>query len=267
MFLWIAIIMGMVEGLTEFLPVSSTGHLIITGHFLGFTGDKAKTFEIVIQLGSILAVVVLYWKRLWSLLGVGKVETEDGQKGHLNLLHIFAGMLPAVVIGLVAHDAVKKYLFSTSTVVFSLIVGGLLMIYAEKKKKKITAATLDQITYKQALIIGLFQCLALWPGFSRSGATISGGVLLGLSHRTAADFTFILAVPIMIAASGLDLYKSWDVLSAADLPFFAAGFLTAFIVAVVAILFFIRLIAKVKLTPFAYYRFILAAVLAAMIWL
>lgn len=267
MVLWIAIIMGLVEGLTEFLPVSSTGHLIITGHFLGFTGEKAKTFEIVIQLGSILAVIVLYWKRLWSLVGVGKVETEGGQKGHLNLLHIIVAMLPAVVIGLLVHDAVKKYFFSPKTVVFSLVIGGLLMIFAEKKKKKITAVTLDQITYKQAFIIGLFQCLALWPGFSRSGATISGGVLLGLSHRTAADFTFIQAVPIMIAASGLDLYKSWGYLSADDLPFFAVGFITAFLVAVVAILFFIKLIAKVKLTPFAYYRFVLAAVLAAIIWL
>jgi undecaprenyl-diphosphatase len=261
MYLWIAIVMGIVEGLTEFLPVSSTGHLIIAGHMLDFTGPKAKTFEVVIQLGSILAVVVLYWNRLWSLLGVGKMAKK---KDALNLGHIFIAILPAVIIGLLTHDLIKEYLFSPQTVIYSLVVGGVLMIFAEKiqKKRGVNAADLDDMTYKQAFKIGLFQCLALWPGFSRSGATISGGIISGLNHKTAADFSFIQAVPIMIAASGLDLYKSRDILSASDLPFFLTGFIAAFLVAAVAILFFVKLIAKVKLAPFAYYRFILAIVLA-----
>lgn len=266
MFLWVAIVMGLIEGLTEFLPVSSTGHLIIAGHMLDFTGDKAKTFEIVIQLGSILAVVVLYWNRLWSLLGVGKVAKKENA---LNLGHIFIAIMPAVVIGLLVHDFIKAHLFSPNTVIIGLVIGGFLMIFAEKVQNKqgVNAADLDDMTYKQALKIGLFQCLSLWPGFSRSGATISGGLISGLNHRTAADFSFIQAVPIMIAASGLDLYKSRDILSASDLPFFLTGFVTAFLVAAVAILFFVKLIAKVKLTPFAYYRFIIAAVLAVFFYL
>jgi undecaprenyl-diphosphatase len=266
MFLWIAIVMGIIEGLTEFLPVSSTGHLIIAGYMLDFTGDKAKTFEIVIQLGSILAVVVLYWNRLWSLLGVGKMAKKENS---LNLGHIFIAIMPAVVIGLLVHDFIKAHLFSPNTVIIGLVIGGFLMIIAEKVQNKqgVNAIDLDDMTYKQALKIGLFQCLSLWPGFSRSGATISGGLISGLNHRTAADFSFIQAVPIMIAASGLDLYKSRDILSAADLPFFLTGFVTAFLVAAVAILFFVKLIAKVKLTPFAYYRFIIAAVLAVFFYL
>ncbi|OOE12890.1 undecaprenyl-diphosphate phosphatase [Fictibacillus arsenicus] len=266
MFLWVAIVMGIIEGITEFLPVSSTGHLIVAGHMLDFTGDKAKTFEIVIQLGSILAVVVLYWNRLWSLLGVGKMSKKENS---LNLGHIFIAIMPAVIIGLLVHDFIKAHLFSPKTVIVGLVIGGFLMLFAEKvqNKKGVNASDLDDMTYKQALKIGLFQCLSLWPGFSRSGATISGGLISGLNHRTAADFSFIQAVPIMIAASGLDLYKSRDILSAADLPFFLTGFVTAFLVAAVAILFFVKLIAKVKLTPFAYYRFIVAAILAVFFYL
>ncbi|AZB41579.1 undecaprenyl-diphosphate phosphatase [Bacillus sp. FJAT-42376] len=254
-----AIILGLVEGLTEFLPVSSTGHLILAGHLLGFTGQKASVFEVVIQLGSILAVVVVFWKRLWSLFGFYKHD-QSAIKGNLNLIHIILAMLPAVVIGLVLHDFIKTVLFSPIPVLCALIAGGIFMIFAEKKKKPVTAATLDDVTYKQAFGIGLFQILALWSGFSRSGSTIAGGLLLGLSHKTAAEFTFIVAVPIMFAASGLDLVKNMDVLSAADIPMFAAGFITAFIVAMIAIVSFLKILSKVKLTPFAIYRFILAIV-------
>ena len=252
----IGLIMGAVEGLTEFLPVSSTGHMILTGHLIGFDDERAKVFEVVIQLGSILAVVVIFWKRLWSLVGIGKVT--DGPS--LNLLHIIIGMIPAGVLGVLFHSAIKEVLFGPGPVVISLVAGGILMIVAEKFSKPSTARTLDEITYKQAFTIGMFQCLALWPGFSRSGSTISGGLLARVSHTAAAEYTFILAVPMMVAASGLDLIKSWDVLSSADITLFVTGFVTAFVVAMLAIVSFLKLLSRVKLTPFAYYRFILAAV-------
>ncbi|UOY93280.1 undecaprenyl-diphosphate phosphatase [Ectobacillus sp. JY-23] len=251
----IGLIMGIVEGLTEFLPVSSTGHMILVGHLIGFEGERAKTFEVVVQLGSIMAVVVVFWKRLWTLVGVGRKKSGAS----LNLIHILLGMLPAAVLGFLFHDAIKEVLFGPGPVVISLIAGGILMIVAEKFSKTSTAQTLDEITYKQALYIGLFQCLALWPGFSRSGSTIAGGLLCRVSHTTAAEFTFILAVPMMLGASGLDLIKNWDILSAADLPLFVTGFVTAFVVAMLAIVSFLKLLARVKLTPFAYYRFALAA--------
>lgn len=252
-----AIIMGFVEGLTEFLPVSSTGHLILTGQLLNFNGDVAKTFEIVIQLGSILAVVVVYWRRFVDLIiGVFSKTNRNG----LNLLHIILAMIPAVILGLVLHDFIKNALFSPSTVVVGLIAGGILMIIAENKKGKQMTVTLDKVSYRQAFVIGIYQCLALWPGFSRSGSTISGGLLVGTNHKVAAEFSFIVAVPMMIAASGLDLLKSYKELSSHDVPLFLIGFIAAFIVALIAIKVFLNLISKVKLKPFAYYRFVLAAV-------
>lgn len=253
---WVSVIMGIVEGLTEFLPVSSTGHMILTASLLNFTEEKAKTFEIVIQLGSIMAVVVLYWRKFLQLLGW---QRNAGQtKSRLNLLHIILAMLPAVVLGLALHSVIKRYLFGPQTVLIGLIVGGILMIVAEKVKRKTTSQTVDDLTYKQAFGIGLFQCLALWPGFSRSGATIAGGILLGTSHRAAAEFTFLVAVPVMVGASGLDLLKSYQNLSSDDIGFFAVGFLTAFVVAMLAIVTFLKLLQRFKLTPFAYYRFVLA---------
>ncbi|WP_347548363.1 undecaprenyl-diphosphate phosphatase [Pseudalkalibacillus hwajinpoensis] len=248
----IAIILGIVEGLTEFLPVSSTGHLILTGYWLDFTGERAKTFEIVIQLGSILAVVVMYRKRFASLL------SPDRTKSGLTLIHLILGMIPAVVAGFLLHGFIKSYLFSPYTVVIGLVVGGVLMIIADLKKSTPVSSSLDDLTLKQAFSIGLFQCLALWPGFSRSGATISGGVLLGTTHKTAAEFSFILAVPMMVAASGYDLLKSYQYLAISDIPVFVTGFLAAFLVALLAIVTFIKFIERVRLIPFAIYRFVLA---------
>ncbi|CDW60321.1 BacA domain containing protein [Trichuris trichiura] len=174
--LLIAAILGVVEGLTEFLPVSSTGHMIIVGHLLGFEGDTAKTFEVVIQLGSILAVVVMFWRRLFGLIGIhfGRPLQHEGEsKGRLTLIHILLGMIPAVVLGLLFHDTIKS-LFNPINVMYALVVGGLLLIAAEcLKPKEPRAPGLDDMTYRQAFMIGCFQCLALWPGFSRSGATIS----------------------------------------------------------------------------------------------
>ncbi|WP_205438806.1 undecaprenyl-diphosphate phosphatase [Edwardsiella tarda] len=257
-----AFILGIVEGLTEFLPVSSTGHMIIVGHWLGFEGDKAKTFEVIIQLGSILAVVVMFWRRLFGLIGIhfGRPPLHEGRsQGRLKLGHILLAMIPAVLLGLLFHDFIKT-LFTPLTVAYALVVGGLLLLAAEwLKPAQPRAVGLDDITYRQAFIIGCFQCLALWPGFSRSGATISGGMLLGVSRYAASEFSFILAVPMMLGASALELYKSLPYLSWGDLPMFGVGFITAFVVALIAIKTFLNVIKRISFVPFAIYRFVVAA--------
>lgn len=250
--IWDGIILGIVEGLTEFLPVSSSGHMILTADLLNFTGDKAKTFEIVVQLGAVLAVLVLFWRKFVDILRFRLTN------GRVNFLHIGLAMIPAVVLGLALHRVIKTYLFGPTTVLISLIAGGVLMIIADKVKRKVTAETVDDITYKQAFGIGLFQCLALWPGFSRSGSTISGGMLLGAGQKAAADFTFLVSVPIMFAASAFDLYQSRDLLSVDDLGLFGVGLVVAFIVAMCAIATFLRLIKRLQWSWFAYYRFLVA---------
>ncbi|MDU2939156.1 undecaprenyl-diphosphatase [Superficieibacter electus] len=264
--LLIAAILGVVEGLTEFLPVSSTGHMIIVGHLLGFEDETAKTFEVVIQLGSILAVVVMFWRRLFGLIGIHfgrKPQHEGTGKGRLSLIHILLGMIPAVVLGLVFHDTIKS-LFNPINVMYALVVGGLLLIAAEcLKPKEPRAVGVDDMTYRQAFMIGCFQCLALWPGFSRSGATISGGMLMGVSRYAASEFSFLLAVPMMMGATALDLYKSIGFLSVADIPMFAVGFITAFVVALIAIKTFLHIIKRISFIPFAIYRFIVAAAVYA----
>jgi undecaprenyl-diphosphatase len=261
---FVAIIMGIVEGLTEFLPVSSTGHMILTQALLNIPEENQimKTFEVVIQLGAILAIVVLYWKRLLRLFGLAKDPSRAGKK-KLNLIHILIGILPAGIVGLLLNDVVDKYLFNPKTVVLSLIVGGILLIIAEKSAKPKTAVELDDITYRQALYIGLYQILSVvWPGFSRSGATIAGGMLSGVSRAASADFTFIMAVPLMFAASGLSLLKHHDLFTSDVIGFFAVGFVVSFIVALLAVVTFIKLVQKVSLTYFAYYRFVVAVLFA-----
>ncbi len=249
-----AVVMGIVEGLTEFLPVSSTGHLILTGELLGFTGDKAKTFEVVIQFGAVLAVLVLYRSRFIKLLNFN-LKKDSG----LNALHILLAMLPASVIAVLLHSVIKQYLFGPQTVLIGLVAGGVLMIAADRFKRAITSEELDDISYKQAFMIGCFQILALWPGFSRSGSTISGGMLFGASQKAAAEFTFIVSVPIMAGASLVDLVGSREHLSLTDWPLFAIGFIAAFIVAMIAVVTFINMMKKLRLSWFAYYRFALAA--------
>jgi undecaprenyl-diphosphatase len=267
----IAVIQGIVEGLTEFIPVSSTGHLILSGALLGVPETETmKFFSVFIQLGAILAVAILYYQRILNLFGLGKVAPEAGgdvgvapTSGTLNLFHIALAMAPAVVAGLLFHKKIKLFLFSPKTVLVGLVAGGILLILAERRQPQVTSRSLDELTYKQALIIGFFQCLALWPGFSRSGATIAGGLLCGTNHRTAADFSFLVAIPMMCAASGLDLVKNYQHLSASDLGFFSVGFGVSFVVALVAVHFFMRILETVKLTPFAYYRFLVAALYGA----
>ncbi|CAM5210417.1 Undecaprenyl-diphosphatase OS=Ureibacillus acetophenoni OX=614649 GN=uppP PE=3 SV=1 [Ureibacillus acetophenoni] len=267
-----AVILGLVEGMTEFAPVSSTGHLIIvddmwlkTMDFLG--SESANTFKIVIQLGSILAVVVVMWKRMLSLVGLYKIPGQTSSR-KFNLGHVIVGIIPAGVLGVLFEDFIDENLFTTETVIVGLVIGAIWMIVADKfgpRRPKITS--LDDLSYGTAFKVGIIQCLSLWPGFSRLGATISGGVVLGLDHRTASDFTFIMAVPIMAGASGLSLFKNWDAINFDHLSFYVVGFVSAFVFALLAIKFFLRLISRVKLVPFAIYRLVLAAVLIVVIYL
>ena len=268
-----ALILGFVEGMTEFAPVSSTGHMIIvddlwlqTKDFLG--QGSANTFKIVIQLGSILAVVVVMWKRILSIIGLYKMEGQSSNLSkRFHLGHVIVGIIPAGIFGVLFEDFIDENLFSIETVIIGLFIGAFLMIIADKwGPKKPTITSLDQISYAKALKIGFIQCLSLWPGFSRSGATISGGVLLGLDHKTAADFTFIMAVPIMAGASGISLIKNWDQINMDHLGFYVVGFIAAFIFALVSIKFFLALISRIKLTPFAIYRIILALVLMVIVF-
>ncbi|WP_018663278.1 undecaprenyl-diphosphate phosphatase [Heyndrickxia acidiproducens] len=265
---FVAAILGLVEGLTEFAPVSSTGHMIIvddlilkSNHLYGV--EAANVFKVVIQLGSIMAAVVVFWDRFMNLLGLKKNITKEQMYGErLKLSQVIIGLLPAAILGFLFEDYIDAHLFSVNTVLVALVVGAILMITADlMRPRKPKVETVDQITNTQAILIGLFQCLALWPGFSRSGSTISGGVLLGLSHRAASDFTFIMAVPIMFGASCLSLVKHWDAVTPETIPFFIVGFISAFIFALIAIRFFLKLINKVKLIPFAVYRILLAIVL------
>lgn len=269
-----ALILGFVEGMTEFAPVSSTGHMIIvddmwlkTEEFLGMY--PANTFKIVVQLGSILAVVVVMWKRMLNLVGLYKIDGQSKLvKGHFNLLHVIVGMLPAVILGFAFKDFIDDHLFKVEHVIYALVAGALLMIAADKlAPKRPKVDSLDKISYGLAFKVGLVQCLSLWPGFSRSGATISGGVLFGMSHRVAADFTFIMAVPIMAGASLVSVLKNWDTLSMDYFGFYVVGFISSFIFALLSIKFFLALISKVKLMPFAIYRLVLAAVLAVIIFM
>lgn len=261
-----ALILGFVEGMTEFAPVSSTGHMIIvddlwlkTIEFLG--QGSANTFKIVIQLGSILAVVVVMWKRMLSLVGLYKVEGQSYSK-RFNLGHVIVGIIPAGVVGVLFEDFIDEHLFGIKTVIIGLIIGAIWMIVADKLAPRIPKVkSLDELSYGKAFQIGIIQCLSLWPGFSRSGATISGGVILGVDHRTASDFTFIMAVPIMAGASGLSLFKNWDQINPDHFMFYVVGFISAFIFALLSIKFFLKLISRVKLVPFAVYRLVLAAVL------
>lgn len=265
-----AIILGLVEGVTEFAPVSSTGHMIIVDDMWLKTEQllsskyAANTFKVVIQLGSILAVLVVFKDRILNLLGLSRFSKQAVTAGgpRLKLGQVIVGLIPAGILGVLFEDYIDEYLFSTSTVLIGLVLGAILMIAADKfgpKEPKIQ--TVDQMTYGHALIVGLIQCLSIWPGFSRSGSTISGGVLAGMSHRAAADFTFIMAVPIMCGASAISLYKNWEYMTLDALPFFIAGFISAFIFALLSIRFFLKLINRIKLMPFAIYRILLAVVI------
>ena len=262
----IAVILGIVEGVTEYLPISSTGHMILVGDWLGFTGPRASVFEVFIQLGAILSVLVIYKEkfirmlrqyRCWDMLRPQNWRRNDTG---LTLAHVGAGIVPVMIIGYFAHGVIKTYLFSVGTVIIGLVIGGVFMLLAERAKIRVLCDDVEKMTILQAFLVGAFQMFALWPGFSRSGSTIAGGLFLGLSRKAAADFSFIIAVPVMIIACFYDLLKSWSVLDSGDLVMIAIGFVTAFIVAYISVLWFLKFLNKLTLTSFACYRFLVAVV-------
>ncbi len=256
--LFTAAVLGLVEGLTEFLPISSSGHLVIASSLLGFEGPRAATFGVVIQVGAILAVLALYWRRFFGLLRPRQDSAFSGLRG---IWLLILTTLPGASLGLLLHSFIKT-LFTPLSVSAALVTGGLLMLVIEKVmaecQNDMPAASIDQLTMKQAFGIGCFQCLALWPGFSRSASTIMGGMMLGVRRETAAEYSFVAAVPIITGAAGYDLLKSLSLFSVSDIPFFLMGSGVAFAAAIVAMRSFIAILKHNTLRPFAIYRFILA---------
>lgn len=248
------IILGIVEGVTEFLPISSTGHLIIAGEILKFTGEKAKIFDVVIQLGAILAVVFLYWERFWGLIRPNYMRFSGIRGIYLLILT----SLPASILGLLFEHKIKEVLFNPKSVAFALIVGGIMIFVVEGIKTKHKFNSIDELTPIIALGIGLFQCLALWPGFSRSAATIMGGMILGANRKVAAEYSFIAAVPIMIGATSLELIKYYNLFTPHDMVVLLIGFFISFISAYIAVKWFIGLLSSTTLRPFGIYRFVIA---------
>jgi undecaprenyl-diphosphatase len=254
-----AMILGVVEGATEFIPVSSTGHLIVAGDWLGFTGEDAKAFEIFIQLGAILAIVWLYRGRLGRVV---RQAASDPTSRRL-VTNLLIAFLPAAVVGLLAHKAIKAYLFSPLVVATTLLLGGLAILFIELRHPRPRIRAVDDVLPRTALGIGLAQVLSLVPGTSRSGATILGAYCLGLTREAATEFSFFLAIPTMIAATGYDLAKSAGILSRADIPLFAVGFLVAFLSAVVVVRAFVAYVGRSSFVAFAWYRIAFGVLLLA----
>ena len=258
-----AAIMGIVEGLTEFLPISSTGHLILAGSLLGFTDAKAKVFEIAIQTGAILAVVIVYWQKIRETL-VALPSSRQAQRFAGNVL---IGFLPAVVLGLLFGKAIKAHLFTPQVVATAFILGAFVILWAERRPQNLARVhSVDDMTPLDALKVGLVQCFAMIPGTSRSGATIIGGMLLGLSRKAATDFSFFLAIPTLIGAGVYSLYKERALLSVADLPLFGVGLLFSFISAWICVRWLLRYIASHSFVPFAWYRIAFGLIVLATWW-
>jgi undecaprenyl-diphosphatase len=261
-----AAIMGIVEGLTEFLPISSTGHLILAGSLLGLHDDKAKVFDIAIQTGAIFAVILVYWQKIRDT--VTALPTE--KKAQQFALNVLVAFLPAVVLGLLFGKAIKAYLFTPEVVASTFIIGGFIILWAEKRQQHNPDAarvhTVDAMTLMDALKVGLVQCFAMIPGTSRSGATIIGGMLMGLSRKSATDFSFFLAIPTLIGAGAYSLYKERALLSLADLPMFGVGLLFSFISAWLCIRWLLRYIATHSFVVFAWYRIAFGLVVLATAW-
>ena len=256
------IILGIVEGVTEFLPVSSTGHLILAGTLLGYDEDQWKVFNIVIQLGAILAIVVLYWRTFAAVLGGLLKRRPDALRFTRNVL---LGFVPAGVIGFALHKQIEALLGHAEVVAIALIVGGIAILVIERLAKQATVHGVAAIPAKTSLGIGFAQCLAMVPGVSRSGATIMGALTMGVERRTAAEFSFFLAVPTMLGATVLELWKNRALLNAGEVHDIAIGFVVAFVVAVIVVRAFVAVISRYGFTPFAWYR-ILAGT-AALVWI
>jgi undecaprenyl-diphosphatase len=252
-----AAVMGIVEGLTEFLPVSSTGHLILTGNLLGMTDAKSKVFDIAIQTGAILAVFIVYWARIrTALAGLGSSPQQ-----RRFVANVFIGFLPAALVGLTVYKAIKAHLFNAPVVAAAFIVGALIILWVEKRAQpRVRIQSVDDMSPLDALKVGLVQCLGMIPGTSRSGATIIGGMLLGLSRKAATDFSFFLAIPTLISAGGYSLWKERHALSMADVPMFAVGFIVSFLAAWACVRWLLRYVSTHNFVPFAWYRIAFGAV-------
>jgi len=270
----IAIILGIVEGLTEFLPVSSTGHLIVVGNWLQFTGEKANTFEIFIQLGAILAVLGFFRQRIAALLQriFGK-EPQPGDAYAFSVAQarrfaasVILAFLPAAIVGFLLHDRIEELLFNPKTVAAALVVGGVGIIFIERLDLRPNTEKMEELSWSQALGVGVAQCLALIPGMSRSASTIMGGLVLGLSHAAAAEFSFFLAIPTMAAATLYSLLKRIHLLSREDALIFAVGFIVSLVVAWLVIAAFMAFIKKHSFEAFGWYRIVLGFVILGMIW-
>ena len=252
-----AAVMGLVEGLTEFLPISSTGHLILAGSLLGFDDDKAKVFDIAIQTGAILAVIIVYWQKISSTIKA-LPHSAAAQRFAFN---VFIGFVPAVILGLLLGKAIKAHLFTPGVVATTFIVGGFIILWAERRPASaVRIHDVEDMRGRDAIKVGLVQCLAMIPGTSRSGATIIGGMLLGLSRKAATDFSFYLAIPTLIGAGAYSLYKERALLSMADAPLFGVGLLVSFLSAWVCVRWLLKFISSHSFEVFAWYRIVFGLV-------
>jgi undecaprenyl-diphosphatase len=258
-----AAIMGVVEGLTEFLPISSTGHLILAGALLGFDDAKAKVFDIAIQTGAIFAVILVYWQKIRATL----VQLPSQPQAQRFALNVAIGFVPAVVLGLLAGKAIKEHLFTPTVVASTFILGGFIILWAERRPQSATCiAEVDDMGPLDALKVGLVQCLAMVPGTSRSGATIIGGMLLGLSRKAATDYSFFLAMPTLMGAGVYSLYKERALLEVADLPLFAVGLFFSFVSAWLCVRWLLRYISTHSFVPFAWYRIAFGVLVLVTAW-
>ena len=262
MMFWIAVILGIVEGLTEFLPISSTGHLIVTNDLLGFEGERSKIFAIVIQLGAILSVVWEFRERLFKVVRDLPTKPEARRFS----LALFVAFLPAAIIGLLVHDFIKEHLFSVKTVAMALIAGAILILIVESLPLKVRTKKAENISLLQAFGVGFAQCLSLWSGFSRSAATILGGLVCGLERRAATEFSFFLAIPIMFAATLYDLLKDYEHLAPGDFGWLALSFAVSFVVAWASIRWLLKFVSSHSFKPFAIYRLIAGTALLIYAW-
>ena len=258
-----AAVMGVVEGLTEFLPISSTGHLILAGALLGFDDDKAKVFDIAIQTGAIFAVILVYWQKISDTVKALPYQAEAQRF----VLNVFIGFLPAVVLGLLFGKLIKEHLFTPWVVATTFIVGGFIILWAERRPpSSVRIRAVEDMRGRDALMVGLVQCFAMVPGTSRSGATIIGGMLLGLSRKAATDFSFFLAIPTLIGAGVYSLYKERALLSVEDIPMFATGLVVSFFSAWICVRWLLKYIASHSFEVFAWYRIVFGLVVLATAW-
>ena len=269
-----AALMGVVEGLTEFLPISSTGHLILAGALLGFDDEKGKVFDIAIQTGAIFAVILVYWQKIRDTV----LALPTQKKAQQFVLNVVIAFVPAVVLGLLFGQAIKAHLFTPLVVASTFILGGFIILWAERREaargldsttvlpRQAGIDSVDDMGWRDALKVGLVQCLAMIPGTSRSGATIIGGMLLGLSRKAATDFSFFLAIPTLIGAGAYSLYKDRALLSMADLPMFGVGLIFSFFSAWVCVRWLLRFIATHSFVGFAYYRIVFGIVVLVTAW-